>query len=497
MFLVLVTILLFTIFFYEFKKKNNNKYLIALLIFYFVSSLSILLYVSKDIYYYNQIRNYFYLPNFLWRWLFFTSISKINIIRVMNISSIAIVILSTYFTLSFYKKHFIKFQSVIKKILLIYGTVTILVFDPYITIKLYNFLYPNYVTVSHFNQINNNIFIITHVVNIGIVLLNIFLLLYALIKSPKLMIFKLNYLLLNFSYSILSMVYIFFISAAPNYLLKISKVAGIYTCKSFKLHENASFYQILQFFMVFSSIIVVYCTYRLDKINSEENLNKICISKEISASETTSKIFCHYIKNEILAIKSEAEFLKRPDSSEENLNNIINRCNTLYDRIDEIHRSTKTSKLNLKLCSLQDVINHSLSSFSYDLKDIELSLNLPQNDICALVDKVYLEQAINNIIKNSIDSMEENTINPKKLKITLSTVQNWIQISIEDTGCGISKENLTNIFRPFYSSHTYSKHWGIGLTLSYKIVQAHEGKILVSSTISKGSTITILLPYII
>lgn len=500
MFWFLIIIFLLTIFFY--KQRNLNKYLYILLLSYFVSLSSIILYISKDIYYYNQIKIYFDLPNFLWRWLFFINIDKSTIIRLMNISSIAIVIVNTYFVFSYFKKSFFKLQSFSKKVLLLYGILTYIIYDPSITIGTYYFLYPDYLTVDQFTNFEHIIFQITHEINISIILLDIALLIYALYKAPKLRVFKFNHIFLNFSYGIFSLVYIYFISATPNYLLKISKISDTITYESFKLGNNALFYRIFPILIIIAVILITYCTYRLAKINSEEALEEICISKEINASETTSKIFCHYIKNEILAIQSELQLLPKKedsqekDDSQEVVDNIINRCSILYDRIDEIHRSTKTNKLNLKLCCLQDIINHTISIFACELKDIELSLDVPDNKVLALVDKVYLEQALHNIIKNSLDAMGESTVDCKKLKVGLKIVYNWVQITIEDTGCGISKENLNKIFHPLYSSHSYSKHWGIGLTLTYKIIQAHEGKILVDSTVSLGTTINILLPYV-
>ena len=490
----LIVILLITIFFY--KNRHLNKYLYALVLSYFVSLSSILLYISKDIYYYNQIKSYFDLPNFVWRWLFFINIDKSNIIRLINISSIAIVIISTYFAFYYFKKNSIKLKKLLKIVPWIYGILTCIIYDPYFTISSYYFLYPDYLTISQFNKIKNLIFQTTHIINITIILVDICLLLYAFYKAPKLKIFKLNHILLSFSYCLLSLVYISFISVTPNYLIKISKISRTITYESFKLDKTALFYNIFPLFVVVAVISITYFAYKLAKINSEESLNDICISKEISSSETTSKIFCHYIKNEILAIQSEVQMISKVENSQDSIDNIINRCNVLYGRIDEIHRSTKSNQLNLKLHSIESIIKNTLSVFNYELKNIELILNLPNNSVFALVDSFYLDQALHNIIKNSIDALDEVTKDSKKIKITLDIIQNWIQISIEDNGCGISKENLKNIFRPFYSSHSYSKHWGIGLTLTYKIIQAHEGKIIVNSTVSDGTKVTVLLPYV-
>ena len=127
---------------------------------------------------------------------------------------------------------------------------------------------------------------------------------------------------------------------------------------------------------------------------------------------------------------------------------------------------------------------------------VNVRLNLPPQPILAMVDPVYMEQALHNIIKNSIDAMEDTPAEKKELTVTLGSSRQWIAVDIKDTGKGISKENLENIFLPFYSSHPYSKHWGIGLTLTYKVIHAHEGKIVVNSTPGAGTTVEVLLPNI-
>lgn len=99
-------------------------------------------------------------------------------------------------------------------------------------------------------------------------------------------------------------------------------------------------------------------------------------------------------------------------------------------------------------------------------------------------------------IKNSLDAMNDNSNEQKSLILTLKTNRRYAWIEIKDTGKGISKENLEQIFLPFYSSHPYSKHWGIGLTLTYKIIHAHEGKIDVVSTLGKGTATRIFLPLV-
>lgn len=479
---------------------GNHEYPAILILPYFVALSSMLLYISKDTYYYNLIKDYFYLPEFLWRWLFFIDIKKSNIIRLMNISSLSIIIISVYFSLGFNVPRNIGIQKTIKQSVWGYCFLQALIYDPFINRKIYYLLYPDYITVNQYQASEQIIFSITHGINIFIILLCFAGLIRAFIRAPKLKLFRLNYLFLAISYAALSFVYIYFISTSPNFYLKISKIANTYTYRSIRLGSNALIYQVLPYFLIPATTIITYCAYLLTRLTSQTVRKELSISKEISSSETTSKIFCHYIKNEILAIQSEVETLSLNTDAEnevkETADNILNRCQTLYGRIDEIHRSTKTSELNLKQYSLQTLIDDTLSIFSHELESVNVHLNVPPQPILAMVDPVYMEQALHNIIKNSIDAMEETPVGKRELTVTLSSSMQWIAIDIKDTGKGISKENLESIFLPFYSSHPYSKHWGIGLTLTYKVIHAHEGKIVVDSTLGAGTTVEVLLPNI-
>ena len=97
-------ILLFIIFFmlYQHHKERHTIPFTLVLVAYFFAILSMMIYYSRDAYYYNVIKNYFYLPDPLWRYLFFLPISRFNVIRLINAASLSIVLASVYFALNFH-----------------------------------------------------------------------------------------------------------------------------------------------------------------------------------------------------------------------------------------------------------------------------------------------------------------------------------------------------------------------------------------------------------
>ena len=80
------------------------------------------------------------------------------------------------------------------------------------------------------------------------------------------------------------------------------------------------------------------------------------------------------------------------------------------------------------------------------------------------------------------------------LTLTLSSVNKWVILSITDSGPGIPPDVLPHIFTPFYTSQPVARHWGVGLSLTHKIIAAHEGHIEVESQKDVGTTFRIMLP---
>ena len=240
--------------------------------------------------------------------------------------------------------------------------------------------------------------------------------------------------------------------------------------------------------------VMVFFILRLSRISSHLQNSDYAISRQISASETTSKVFCHYIKNELLAIQSQIEMLPVNEENREALATLRQRCDNLYTRMDVIHRSTRTNELHLARADLRDIVKDTMEPFAGELKTGHYQCLLPENPMPVLADSEYLSQALHNLVRNALDAMENRPPEKRSLTLRIGRVDPWVILEIKDTGCGIAPQNLPQIFTPFFSSQPFSRHWGIGLTLSYKIIQAHDGKIELESEYGKGTNVRVALP---
>jgi two-component system, NtrC family, sensor kinase len=107
-------------------------------------------------------------------------------------------------------------------------------------------------------------------------------------------------------------------------------------------------------------------------------------------------------------------------------------------------------------------------------------------------DQLQLQQVFINIIINAGDAMNGNGV--LTLETQKSKAGEGVEISICDTGCGIASENIHRIFDPFFTTKDVGRGTGLGLSVSYGIIQAHGGEIAVSSSPGLGSRFTIELP---
>ncbi|MEL6776954.1 MAG: ATP-binding protein [Cyanobacteria bacterium J06597_16] len=106
-----------------------------------------------------------------------------------------------------------------------------------------------------------------------------------------------------------------------------------------------------------------------------------------------------------------------------------------------------------------------------------------------------LNQVFTNIIANALDAMFEADVTPKELTITTRLLNDeQVQISIRDSGPGMPEAVKARIFDPFFTTKAIGKGTGIGLGICFKIIQQHQGTIVVNSEVAKGTEFLITLP---
>jgi len=122
---------------------------------------------------------------------------------------------------------------------------------------------------------------------------------------------------------------------------------------------------------------------------------------------------------------------------------------------------------------------------------VEISTDLDPGLGVIQADPLQLDQICINLMNNAAEAMPEGG------KLTLRTRQGpgpgFVTVEVEDTGVGISKENMKKLFTPFFTTKPIGQGTGLGLAIIYGIVKMHRGQISVQSEVGKGTTFTIIL----
>ncbi len=187
-------------------------------------------------------------------------------------------------------------------------------------------------------------------------------------------------------------------------------------------------------------------------------------------------------------IKLQAESNPKLYETANEMENDLHRLQKVAERFSKIG-----SKPNLKEENVNEVIGSVISYFKRRLphlgKNIEISIET-SNDPTVKINRELFEWVIENLIKNSLDAIEQGT---GKITFTIQEKGKSIFIEVHDTGKGIDPKIKNDIFRPGYS--TKERGWGLGLSLSKRIIETyHRGKlILVDSRPGKGTTFRIKL----
>jgi len=229
-----------------------------------------------------------------------------------------------------------------------------------------------------------------------------------------------------------------------------------------------------------------------ERAKHEKELEMMHAEKLSSLERLTSGITSE-IGNPLTSIFSFVQILTDMEEDEfkkETLETINFHMNRIEDILKQLSGFSKMPPLELKPCKVNGLIEDSLSLIQYDkrVQDITIMRDLWPDIPAITTDGNQLSQVIVNIILNAADAMP----NGGTLTIRSRLKDNHVVIDFEDTGVGISKENLGSIFDPFYT--TKEKGSGLGLAVSYNIIKKLRGSLTVESGPDKGSRFIITLP---
>ncbi|MCJ7778609.1 MAG: ATP-binding protein, partial [Sedimentisphaerales bacterium] len=210
------------------------------------------------------------------------------------------------------------------------------------------------------------------------------------------------------------------------------------------------------------------------------------IAHELNNPLAGMLIYTRLTKEKIVKGTIEKEKLQ---SNLEKIESAIEYCNSIIQGLLDFARQTEPL---LRPVTVGRAIDKAMSLTIHQLKmkTIDLSREDTPSQSLVVADFNQLVQVIINLIVNAVQAMKEGG----KLTVSTSQDDSWVRINIGDNGHGIPQENMDKLFTPFFTTKEDVKGVGLGLAVSYGIIERHGGRIVVKSEVGKGSTFTIVLP---
>ena len=226
------------------------------------------------------------------------------------------------------------------------------------------------------------------------------------------------------------------------------------------------------------------------------------LRKEIARSQRLASVgrlaagVSHEIRNPLSSIKGFATYFKEryhdiPENQQIS-NLMIQEVDRLNRVVGQLHEFARPITILKKPMNIRTLLENSLKMIERQTLEanIKIQTRLDADIGDVLVDPDRINQVFLNLYLNAIESMK----NGGNLNVWLLKNQKTdrIEIRVRDTGTGISPEDLTHIFDPYFT--TKASGTGLGLAIVHNIIEAHEGEIKVDSMLGQGTTITVLLP---
>jgi two-component system NtrC family sensor kinase len=164
--------------------------------------------------------------------------------------------------------------------------------------------------------------------------------------------------------------------------------------------------------------------------------------------------------------------------------------------VSDLLSFSRRSKPQRAAADLNKIVTTTISLVSYKLKtaNVEVDLDLANDLPPVACDSSQIQQVVLNLVLNGAEASQSRMERRLAVRTRIADEGSMVVLSIEDNGEGIQPANLSRIFDPFFTTKPEGKGVGLGLSVSYGIVEAHGGDIAVRSQPGEGSSFTVTLP---
>jgi signal transduction histidine kinase len=225
---------------------------------------------------------------------------------------------------------------------------------------------------------------------------------------------------------------------------------------------------------------------------------QILQSEKLASLGTLTSGVAHELNNPLNNISTSIQILleeineTNPEFKEELLRESEKQVERARDTVKALLEFSREGYFSPQFVHVENLIYQTLKLIKGEVPpSVKINLDVPE-DIEANLDPRQIQHVLINLILNAVQAMEEGGA----ITIRASQQENngKFCLQVQDTGMGISEEDLPKIFDPFFTTKEVGKGSGLGLSVCHGIVEQQGGRIEVSSAPGKGTTFSVFLP---
>jgi len=228
----------------------------------------------------------------------------------------------------------------------------------------------------------------------------------------------------------------------------------------------------------------------------EESAIKLATSEREQAWREMAKQVAHEIKNPLTPMRLSVQSFQRKfdpkdpaisQKVDEFSKTLIQQIDTMSSIASAFSNFAKMPAQQNEMLNVVDVVKMALDIFTEDY----ITFVAEEKEIIAKFDRTQLIRVVTNLIKNGIQSIPQDAQDPRIL-VTVASVENTVEITVQDNGIGISEDTKPRVFEPKFTTKTSGM--GLGLAMVKNIVETYNGNITFTSEPGKGTSFVVTFP---
>ena len=234
-----------------------------------------------------------------------------------------------------------------------------------------------------------------------------------------------------------------------------------------------------------------------------DDITSLIAAQKMGAWSDIARRIAHEIKNPLTPIRLSAERLKNKLNNgkkidkkvfEQSLNMITRQVDDIHHLVNEFSSFARMPSPKLKLININKIITDFVKPMVTSYENVTIHIDNIIDQALVMADEKQIRQACSNLIKNSYENIILNNVSNGKISISFENKNDFASITISDNGTGIDKSILSKIIEPYYTTKVGNS--GLGLAITKKIIDDHNGIILIKPKSSKGTSVIIKFPLI-